>query len=156
MATTNEVTGIRPETQEKYLEMLEFVKTDPEEYKRGIEALSDYERSEVLWWTQSVENYLAEHNHVEPSDDATARELWEGKHSCVHCCFQLSTRPKPVQSACSEWDAMFEDSESETNGQFKLWHKKVGKMPIDQRKIVWGWVKARLGMEVPVGVLADE
>ena len=94
-------------------------------------------------------------NHVQPSEDATARELWEGQHSCIHCCFQLQTRPKPVQTACSEWDAMFEDPESESNGQFKLWHKKLAKMPIKDRKIVWGWVKARLGMEVPLGVLAD-
>jgi hypothetical protein len=94
-------------------------------------------------------------NHLQPSEEATARELWEGGHSCIYCCFGLQTRPKPVRTACSDWDAMFDDPESETNGMFKLWHKKLTKMPIKDRKIVWGWVKARLGMEVPVGVLAD-
>jgi len=51
---------------------------------------------------------------------------------------------------------MFESPESEKNGQFKYWLKKVGEIPITQKKIVWGYVKACLGLEAPQGILADE
>ena len=51
---------------------------------------------------------------------------------------------------------MFESPESEKNGQFKYWLKKVGNIPITQKKIVWGYVKACLGLEAPQGILADE
>ena len=48
---------------------------------------------------------------------------------------------------------MFESPESEKNGQFKFWLKKVGEIPIIQKKIVWGYVKACLGLEAQPGVL---
>ena len=99
------------------------------------------------------EKYL---EHGVPKDPETLRAKWEARELCIDCLFQMSEQPQTVQYACWDFDDMFKEPELEANGQFKHWLKRLGKMPLKQRKTVFGFIKARLGLELPAGVLADE
>ena len=92
-------------------------------------------------------------DHGIPEDLKTLREKWYARELCIDCLFQLSNEPVNVAMACWDFDDMFQE---ENGGQVKQWLKRVGNLPVGKRKVVWGYIKARLGLELPAGILVDE